>query len=84
MLVNWLLTFRLAIKFLDLNVLTSLPNENESWTESITLKLMVLMLDHLWVQTCQCFVVSLLQCPVELLLSVNKRYVDGIFATFDS
>ena len=42
------------------------------------------MWDQLWVQTCQCFVVSLLQCPVELLLSVNKRYADGIFSTFDS
>ena len=32
MLVNRLLTSRLAINFLGLNVLTSLANESESWT----------------------------------------------------
>ena len=32
MLVNRLSTSKLAIKFLELNLLTSLANENESWT----------------------------------------------------
>ena len=32
MLVNRLSTCRLAIKFLELNLLTLLANENESWT----------------------------------------------------
>ena len=32
MLVNKLSTSKLAIKFLELNLLTSLANENKSWT----------------------------------------------------